>query len=162
MRFYVQKLLTQNGYTSKAMFPPRVVFPGRLGAIGGREERSIVSTIVESVLGFEGIHDCLFRQSQPWAVEDSSMSDIWYIGILAHTDSAFRNTLRHYLDCYRSPFSTLERMRSEPILQSTFEITTIVNQIQTATFKKRSSSSKHSLGREHRRCLCRSWTQEPG
>jgi hypothetical protein len=138
-RFYVEKLLIQNGCPLDAtVLPSRLVdpIPPQIKH-GGTEQRSIISTIVKTTLGFEGIYDCLFRQSQLWTVEDCATSDIWYIGILAHTDNAFRKALRDYLYCYRSPFNVSETMRSDQILGSTFNVTAIVDQVQNALSSER-------------------------
>jgi hypothetical protein len=79
---------------------------------------------------------CHFRQSQPWPLEDCATSDIWYIGILAHADNAFRKALRDYLYCYRSPFNVTETVRSDHILGSTFNVTATVDQVQNALSSK--------------------------
>jgi hypothetical protein len=137
--FYVEKLLIQNGCPLDAIaLPSRLVNPIPLQIEhGGTEQRSIISTIVKTTLGFEGIYDCLFRQSQPWIVENCATSDIWYIGILAHTDNAFRKALRDYLYCYRSPFNVSEAMRPDHILGSNFNVTAIVDQVQNALSSER-------------------------
>lgn len=137
-RFYTEVLLVQNGCTLEPISLSRQAIDGSPELEnGGREQRSILSTIVKSTLGFEGIHDCLFRQPEPWLIDDFTMSEIWYITVLAHTDRAFRKVFQDYLHCYRSPSNRLETVTSDHILKTTFDIATVVDQVKNASPNER-------------------------
>ena len=141
IRLYTEILLIRNGCTLEPVpLPAQVITPFWWRSekyYSSRGQRSILSEIVKSNLGFDGIYDCLFRQSEPWVVEDFAMSDVWYIAVLVYTDTAFRKVFRDCLHCYRSPFNTLETTTSDHILESTFSIATVVNQVKNASCTER-------------------------
>lgn len=143
VRFYTDKILIQSGCTLEPILLSSQVID-RLEKIESdvREQRSILSTIVQSTQGFEGLYDCRFRQSEPWLIEDLTMSDIWYIAVKIYTDSAFRKVLRDYLHCYRSPFNNSKAVTSDHILNSTFNIATIADQVKNASPTERNDFLK--------------------
>ncbi|KAK3171719.1 hypothetical protein OEA41_003803 [Lepraria neglecta] len=88
--------------------------------------------MIEGGLGFGVIRDILLHQSEPWIVEDLSMSSVWYIGILAYADRNFFKILQSYLRDYRSVSKTLNASVTDGILNSVFGIDIIVSQVAGA------------------------------
>lgn len=82
---------------------------------------------------FRCLQECLFRQTEPWTVEELSPIDRWLIGILAHANTIFRQALQRYLDSYRAVFrSSIVRSGL-----SAFEISSIVSEVQSASSRDR-------------------------
>jgi hypothetical protein len=141
VRFYADKLLIENGCAlepislSCQVLSPLLWHENTGGA--RTEQRSILSTIVKSTLGFEGINDCLFRQSEPWLVEDFAMSDVWYIALQAYTSSAFRKVFQEHLYRYLPPFNELKTVTLDHMFESTFDIASIVEQVKSASSEER-------------------------
>lgn len=113
---------------------------------------TVLSVLVEGDLGFDCIEDCLLRQVEPGIIEDLASIDAWYIGVLAHTNGAFRRVMRKHIDSYRSPFYTIGRSASYDSFESVFGIKSIVAQVKSAPTAARvkflqtiSSSGTHTM-----------------
>lgn len=106
------------------------------------EATTLLSTLVGGAPGFDCVWDCLFHQSEPWIVENLTLVDTWIIGILCHTDSAFRFKVRDYLDSFRSPFCTPRRFSGDDAVESSFGIREILNRVKSAPPKYRVSFLK--------------------
>lgn len=86
---------------------------------------------------FRCLHECLFRQTEPWTVEDLSPIDRWLIGILAHANAEFRQALQRYLDSYRAIFRNPTVCNS----LSAFEIGSIMHPPEIEMSSSRSSAN---------------------
>lgn len=82
---------------------------------------------------FRCLHECLFRQTEPWTVEDLSPIDRWLIGILAHANAEFRRALKRYLDSYRTIFASPTVRKG----LNAFEIGSIVSEVHQASTRDR-------------------------
>ena len=94
---------------------------------------SILSLIMRHGASFRFLQECLFRQTEPWTVEELSPIDRWLIGILAHANTVFRQALQRYLDSYRTIFQS-------PTFRNglgAFGISSIVSEVQCASTRDR-------------------------
>ena len=82
---------------------------------------------------FRWLHECLFRQTEPWTVEDLTPIDRWLIGILAHANTEFRQALQRYLDSYRTVFGRPTICNG----LSAFKVDSIVSEAQQASTRDR-------------------------
>jgi hypothetical protein len=97
-------------------------------------ERTILSLIMRHGVTFECLHHYVFRQSEPWAINELFSLDKWLVGILQHTNTKFRKALRRYFESYRSVFaSSIAASKLETILN----IDVIVSEIGSACTKDR-------------------------
>src|SRR5437868_4193093 len=100
--YYLQTLLDCNIDASETFSIPSGIFvpPGWSSSCYGsseeKTEESIISSLVEGVLGFKGLESCLFHQSQSWVLDDLSGRGLWYVAVLAYVDHDFRKALQAY------------------------------------------------------------------
>ena len=95
---------------------------------------TILTLIMRHGASFECICEYLFRQPEPWTVNDLLPIDRWLVGILQHTDSKFRKALQRYLASYRTVFFASEVY---PSLGAVFNIEVIVSEVQEASTRDR-------------------------
>lgn len=102
-----------------------------------QNKESILSVLIEHVLGFQAVRDCLFHSSQIWTIEDLKLRSRWYVGILAHTDEKFHATLLQYCSSYRSPFKNSYLATSDKMIKSIFSVRKIVEEVSFAPLRDR-------------------------
>ncbi|MCJ1368183.1 hypothetical protein MMC16_007324, partial [Acarospora aff. strigata] len=93
---------------------------------------TLLYDLVDATSGFDCIQETLFRQVEPWTIEDLATTDTWLIGVLAHTNGRFRRMVETYLDSYRSPFYNVKTPFGYDSFTSTFGIKTVVAQVKKA------------------------------
>jgi len=93
---------------------------------------TILTTLARGPAGFACINDYLFRQSDPWELEDLTQIDAWLIGVLVHTDHDFKRRVEKYIESYRSPYGPGRRPSSEDTVNKFFNIRKIVAQLVAA------------------------------
>ena len=103
----------------------------------GEIKMSILPALLEGEFGFDIVPDILLHYSQPWVVEDLGSSSVWYIGILAYSDSSFFRILQSCLLSDRSVPTISNANVAEGILHSVFGIDAIVSQVLDASVKER-------------------------
>lgn len=123
---------------SSRLFVSEGSYMSRYGRWDGEIYESVLCALVENVLGFQYMHYFLFHQSQTWTTEDLTMRSIWYIGIMAHTDTSFRKALKDYFSSFKSTFGVSPMAMQGESLMLPFEIGRIVEQVKTAPMKERS------------------------
>lgn len=139
---YFQRLLNHGGFSLEQVKLPSTIFVPKGGThirYGGKDgyfRLSAISTLVESGLGFESIHDCLFHPSQIWTTDELAMRDIWYIGVRLHLDKGFRAAFKEYLSGFQS--SSFGTSRNNPAL-SVFNMDKIVCEVREAHISERSA-----------------------
>ncbi|KAH8884415.1 hypothetical protein GQ53DRAFT_770994 [Thozetella sp. PMI_491] len=94
---------------------------------------SILTLLMRHGDGFSVLEDCLFHQSEPWAVEELVPINRWDIGALSHSSPRFKGALTHYLDSFRSVFA----QSANDGLMGALEISTLASEIASAPFKHR-------------------------
>jgi hypothetical protein len=101
--YYLRTLLDHNAVSLDTLSIPSALFvpPGchshRYCFHGDKIEESILATLTEGVLNFDGLKYCLVHQSQSWILEDLSGRGLWYVAVLAHVDQSFQKALRAYV-----------------------------------------------------------------
>ena len=142
--YYLRALLDCKAISLDTISIPAGLFvpPGwylyRYGDSAGKIDESILPTLVESPLGFEGLKYCLFHHSQSWTLEDLSGRGLWYIAALAHTDEAFRRALRAHVLSFRSNMNADEEDSLDNLIESVSSIKYIVSEVESAILKERS------------------------
>lgn len=128
---YVKPLSALEEVTlQKKRIPPRLLTGSDL--FGTEEQLSLPSTLTYGMMGFEAIPHCLFFRKTSWEVEDLAPIDRWLIAVLAHTDGDFLSSLRQYLASYHSPFTNAAQSIADAIIQSSFGIDMIIDQVKDA------------------------------
>lgn len=103
-------------------------------ATSSETSKSILSLIIRHGAGFSSLETCIFRQSEPWTVEDLTDIDRWLIGALSSVSPSFRNSLQQYLQSYKCVFGT---SKAGETLFEPFEIHHIVPEVAQASGKTR-------------------------
>jgi len=93
---------------------------------------TILTTLVRGPAGFACINDYLFRQSDPWELEDLTQIDAWFIGVLVHTDHDFKRRVEKHIESYRSPYGPGRRPSSEDTVNKFLNVRKIVAQLVAA------------------------------
>jgi len=93
---------------------------------------TILTTLVRGPAGFACINDYLFRQSDPWELEDLTQIDTWFIGVLVHTDHDFKRRVEKHIESYRSPYGPGRRPSSEDTVNKFLNVRKIVAQLVAA------------------------------
>lgn len=106
----------------------------RHGSSEESKDESVLSTLVEGVLGFEGLKYYLFHQCQSWVLEELSGRNLWYVAVLWHVEQNFRATLRAYMGSFRSSLGH----SFEALLKSVLSIDKIASQVAEADLFDRS------------------------
>lgn len=72
----------------------------------------LTDTLMTKVIrfgGFEFLSNCLFRQSEPWLLDDMPLIDRWLVGTFMYTNKSFRARMNTYLNIFQSSFSKARR-----------------------------------------------------
>lgn len=134
--YYLQTLLDHNAVSLDTFSIPSALFvpPGwnsyRHGRYGEQQKESILPTLIEGVLGFEGLKYCLFHQSQSWILEDLSGRALWYVAVLAHADQSFRKALQAYIRGFRSSMNVHGRDSLDALLNFVLDINDIASEVE--------------------------------
>ncbi|KAF2183907.1 hypothetical protein K469DRAFT_710266, partial [Zopfia rhizophila CBS 207.26] len=104
------------------------------GGAGRGTENTILSLITRHGSGIACLETFIFRQSEPWTMEDLSNIDRWLIGVLASVSPTFQVSLERYLQSYQCIFATTENSRSS---LKPLELSTIVSEVVHAPNKAR-------------------------
>ena len=79
--------------------------------------------------GLQCLPDILFRQNEPWALEDLAQLDRWLIGAAAYKNDSFRKDLIDYLNpCQSQPFARMP-LRKVTKLPQMLDMGIIVDQV---------------------------------
>ena len=93
--------------------------------------------------GLQCLPDIVFKQNEPWALEDLAQLDRWLIGATAYSSTSFRKDLINFLSPYQSQPFTKKPLRKPADLPKLLEMEVIVDQVRRCPD---SALRKHFLG----------------
>ena len=95
---------------------------------------SILSLMIRHGAGLETLESFIFRQAEPWVLEDLPTIDRWLIGTLAHASPSFSAALERYFQSYRCIFGSRQ---GDSELLGALHINTIVWEVANCSQKLR-------------------------